>query len=45
MATNNCPKHVWDYDLVYKAKFVTMIAAREKEGVPRLDKMTDNRHD
>ena len=41
MATNNCPKCVWDYALVYEAQIHTIIA-RGKDGVPGLEKVTGN---
>ena len=40
MATNNCPKSVWDYALVYEAKILSIIARRGKDGVPGLENIT-----
>ena len=39
MATNNCPKRVWDYSLVYEAQILYIIA-RGKDGIPGLEKVT-----
>ena len=38
MATNNFPKRVWDYALVYEAEILSIIA-RGKDGVPGLEKI------
>ena len=39
MATNNCPKRVWEYALVYEARILSIIA-RGKDDVPGLEKIT-----
>ena len=39
MSTNNCPKRMWDYALVYEAEILSIIA-RGKDGVPGLEKIT-----
>ena len=41
MATNNCPKKVWDFTLVYEAEILSLIA-RRKGGIPGLKKITDD---
>ena len=39
MSTNNYPKRMWDYALVYESKILSIIA-RGKDGVPGLEKIT-----
>ena len=39
MSTNNCPKRVWDYAMVYKSEILSIIA-RGKDGIPGLEKIT-----
>ena len=39
MVTNNYPKWVWDFALVYEMEILSMIA-RERDGIPGLEKLT-----
>ena len=39
MSTNNCPKRIWDYALVYESEILSFIA-RGKDEIPGLEKIT-----